>query len=241
MPEIFAIRRFFELPVFVGCQGWDHRVKKGARALYEPGDKLYHRAAYFVPILAYYTGARREELCGLTPDDLLQSGDHYVLVIQPNAVRKLKNDQSKRHIALHPELIRLGFPSYVEAIRQLRYDSLFPELATNASKSNYGNRLYDELEVGFKTCGFSTHQFRHLFNDALKQNEVSAEIRADLMGHGGSSETTERYVKMTKIKLQATKIDMLDIVTDHLPSRESNLLPWISKRQPARSVRKRRI
>lgn len=176
-------------------------------------------------MLAYYTGARREELCGLAPDDLIEVDGRFVLRIRPNAIRSLKNDQSNRHVVLHPELVRLGFPAYVESIRALGYTMVFPELALSGGKGSCGDRLYDELEVAFKKTGFSTHHLRHAFNDNLKQADVSEEIRADLMGYGGTSETTERYVRAAKHELQASKIALLDVVTDHLSARELMLLP----------------
>ena len=231
IPEVEAIRTFFQLPVFTGCMGWNHRAKDGIRALHQPGDLVFHRAAFYVPMLAFYTGARREELCGLAPDDVIEIGDRHILCIRPNAIRSLKNDQSIRHIVLHPELIRLGFAAYVEAVRALGYKMVFPELAPIAGKGSCGDRLYDELESAFKTSGFSTHHFRHAFNNDLKQKDVSQEIRADLMGHGGTSETTERYVKAAKHELQASKIAMLDNVTDHLRDRPLTLLPWIAGKQ----------
>ena len=231
IPKLPAFRAFFQLPVFTGCLGWDHRSKGGIRALHKAGDLVFHRAAFYVPILAYYTGARREELCGLAPEDVVQSGRHHVIIIRPNAIRSLKNDQSERFIALHPELIRLGFPAYVDAIRALDYGTVFPELISPTGSGSRGDRFYDEMQVAFKLSKFPTHHFRHFFNNSLKQMDVSEEIRADLLGHGGTSETTETYVDQVEVELQALKIAMLSIVTDHLPARNVTLLPWVAKKQ----------
>jgi hypothetical protein len=49
----------FALPCFTGCKGW-----KGGDA-FEPGPHIFHRALYFAIPLLYYSGARREEICGL--------------------------------------------------------------------------------------------------------------------------------------------------------------------------------
>ena len=233
IPEMETVQSFFKLPVFTGCKGWDHRAKGGIRALHHEGDLVFHRAAFFVPILAYYTGARREELCGLAPDDLAVIGDHHVIFIRPNSIRKLKNKQSRRSLVLHSEIIRLGFATYVEQIRALNYVHVFPELISPTMSGSLGDRLYDELEVSFKASKFSTHHLRHVFNNSLKQKEVSEEIRADLLGHGGSSEASERYVNPAKVALQASKVAMLDVITDHLPAHEPMLLPWIVKKQSA--------
>ena len=62
----------YRTPPFNNCAGWD--------ALGEPGlpgaRQIFHCALYFVPVLIYYTGCRREELCGLMVDDVIvDNGD----------------------------------------------------------------------------------------------------------------------------------------------------------------------
>jgi len=54
----------FNLPVFTGCAGWERQNP------FKPGSHIYHRALYFAPMLLYYTGARRDEICGLSRDDV---------------------------------------------------------------------------------------------------------------------------------------------------------------------------
>ena len=49
-----AVATFFTLPVFTGCRDWNH--------LHEAGAFIFHRAAYFGPLLAHYQGMRREDL-----------------------------------------------------------------------------------------------------------------------------------------------------------------------------------
>jgi hypothetical protein len=69
-----------------------------------------------------YTGARREEICGLSVhvacDDAVIDGKtqrlHYI-TIRTSEIRRIKNLYSERSVVLHPELIRLGFLDYVAA------------------------------------------------------------------------------------------------------------------------------
>ena len=43
------------------------------------------------------------------------------------------------------------------------------------------------------------HAIRHAFGAILKKKHVREELRADLLGHAGKSETSERYCEPTEI------------------------------------------
>ena len=117
---------------------------------------LYHRALYFATILLYYTGARREEICGLMVDDV-QSPDSW-WAIKGDACRALHPrersappqerpvDAACRAV---PEVVRLGFLDYVREICALGYKLVFPDLKSPTSRSPMGDRLYDELKLIF--------------------------------------------------------------------------------------------
>ncbi|KKC32963.1 tyrosine-type recombinase/integrase [Devosia psychrophila] len=220
VPSANAVEAFFRSPVFMGCLSW--------KKLHIPGDQVFHRAAYFGPILAYYQGMRREEYCGLSVDDVISdNGLHPYIYIGANDYRRLKNAQSQRSLALHPELIRLGLLDYVEAIRQAGHTRLFPDLYSPGSSSLLGGRFYGELGPLIRAQGISPHQFRHIFNDELKQQRVPQEFRADMLGHGGDSETTERYCKPASIALQIEDLNKLPVRTAHIPHKPIQLLPWV--------------
>ena len=68
MPVI-VMKSVFQKPAFTGCAEWNWP--------YEKGDKVYHRALYYGPMLLHYEGARREEICGLEVDDVvINNGPH---------------------------------------------------------------------------------------------------------------------------------------------------------------------
>lgn len=65
----------FRQPPWLGCDGLDKRMSSGTT--------VYHDGIYFVPLLARYTLARREELCGLDVDDVFEEdGIHCIFVDQ---------------------------------------------------------------------------------------------------------------------------------------------------------------
>lgn len=219
-PKSDTMEIFFHAPVFVGCKSFEK--------LDEPGPHVFHRAAYFAPMLAHYQGMRREEYCGLDVEDIIVgNGDHPYIHVCFNQFRRLKNAQSVRNLSLHPELIRLGFLDYIERLRALGIERAFPDLYSPSSRSPLGDRLYDELDPIRKRLGITLHQFRHFFNNELKQKRVSHEFREDMMGHRGRSETTERYCDPVMIELQREDLAKIEVRTGHLQPRPIQLIPWV--------------
>ena len=72
---IADVVKLFSISIFTGCQ--PHAGGTGQNVLnarFSNGDTIIHDAFYWVPLLLYYTGARREELCKLGPDDVHDKG-----------------------------------------------------------------------------------------------------------------------------------------------------------------------
>ncbi len=222
-------RRVYHAPCFTGSAAWDRP--------YEEGGLVYQRALYYGPMLLDYTGARREEICGLGVDDIVTDGPIPYIHIAQNKFRRIKNPQSVRDIPLHPELLRLRFPEYVDLIRSLRHPRVFPDLYSPTSKSLLGDRFYDEfMPVLAWACEqegvelkYVLHSIRHAFNSQLKKALVSVEERADLMGHGGDSETSERYADPIMLERALDVIKRLPNVTEHLVPMPIQLLPWVER------------
>lgn len=234
VPSQSTIEKLVREPFFMGCASWQHPEK--------PGNLIFHRALYFGTLLSIYGGLRREEFCGLAPEDVVDDVSHPYLIIRSTRNRRIKNVQSARFLAIHPEAIRLGFLEYVRAMRNLGHQRLFAELYSPTTRSPLGDRYYDELRPSLDCCGLTPHQLRHFFNDALKQRKVSREFRADLLGHGGTGETDERYCDPVKIDLQLEILTTLPILTAHLQPSPIRLIPWVEKHEIApwsRPVRRR--
>lgn len=233
---IDSAKAIFQTAPFINCAGWDELGtwgKQGAR-------QVFHCALYFVPILIYYTGARREELCGAMVDDVIfdRVGCKPYVHIAANEQRRIKNPQSKRNSPIHPELIRLGFLDYVRKIRALGYKLLFPDLYSPSSRSPLGNRFYKLFKPILTAAeiteeGLGAHAVRHLFGAQLKKKLLSKEDRADLLGHGGDSETSERYCEPHELDTLFEFIMKLDMVTGHLEPQAINLIPWIENMEVA--------
>ncbi|HEY0411693.1 MAG TPA: tyrosine-type recombinase/integrase [Allosphingosinicella sp.] len=193
------------------------------RARFTRGPAIVHDAFYWVPLLVYYTGARREENCKLRPDDFRElHGVHYIQMDYTETGR-LKNEGSIRAVPLHRELIRLGIFEFVEECRRRGQVVLFPELRpkeTNKTQK-FGDVFYKRCWVNIRKRGglspkADIHGARHRFTTDLKNQRVASEFRGDLIGHVGKTITEERYSDAAELKLLQEMVNQLPSLTDHL-------------------------
>ena len=161
--------------------------------------------AYWLPILALYTGARLGELCQLTTDDIFL--DDYLdddgskvevwtmMITNEGEDQGLKNEGSRRRIPVHADLIKLGFLEYVSTMKKglvfplLTKDGIYASLSTNWSKW-YGRYLRNTVMIKDKRLVF--HSFRHTFKDYARSASISEEIHNALTGHS-SGTVAESY------------------------------------------------
>lgn len=193
------------------------------RARFTPGTAIVHDAFYWVPLLLYYTGARREEICKLRPDDFRELDGIPYIQIDETETGRVKNDGSVRAIPLHSELIRLGLIKFVEECRRRGRDVLFPELRPTNKVQKYGDVFYKRAWVHIRERGglspdANIHDTRHRFSMALKDQMVQSEYRGDLLGHVGKTITEERYSEAAGLRL-------LRDVVNRLPSLTNSLAP----------------
>jgi integrase len=164
------------------------------------------------------------------------NGPYPYLHIAKNKYRRIKNAQSKRNIVLHPEIIRLGFLQYLALIRSLGYDLVFPDLFSPTTKSPLGNRYYKLFKpvlitAGITEEGLGSHALRHAFGAILKKRKVGEELRADLLGHRGKTETSERYCEATEIADMYELVCKMPTVTGHLIAHPINLPAWVTDKR----------
>lgn len=128
-----AVEIFF-LPPWTGCAGVEDRLSQGTH--------IFHDSLYFVLLLVWYTGMRREEVCKLLVTDVQREGGYWYISIRHSEASRVKNANSVRLIALSDELIRLGFVQYVEAIRAAGHNAVFPELIAEREGTKKGDVFY---------------------------------------------------------------------------------------------------
>lgn len=229
----------FRQPPWTGCAGFDDCMT--------PGPKIYHDATSIVPYLARYTLARREEICGLDVEDVLEEGDIPFIFIRPNEHRTLKNAQSARRIPLIGEVQRLGFLRYHAEIKRLGHRLLFPELRAVSDRTPLGDVFYGSWIKVQKVAipnaeeeRKAFHSFRKVGGADLKDADVSSELRADILGHGGKNVTEERYASAAKLRQALSALERLPTVTGHVEVREICLRPDVTQMRKRPSAQPRR-
>lgn len=165
-------------------------------------------AAYWLPLLAMYTGARLNEVGQLRPTDIFkvpyvdQDGEEQEawcirIVADKKDGLKLKNAWSARRIPIHTDLIALGFLQFVDAARETSQSRIFPELrpdkygtvTANWSKW-FGRYLRGTIKVTDGRMRF--HSFRHAFKDYAREAEIPEDVNDAFTGHRGQA-VARRY------------------------------------------------
>ena len=84
------------------------------------------------------------------------------------------------------------------------------------------------------------HSFRKVGGADLKDAEISSEMRADILGHGGKNVTEERYVSPAKLRQMLRALELLPIVTRDVKAGEIRLRPDVLQKRKRPSARPRR-
>lgn len=143
-------------------------------------------AAYWIPLLGLFTGARISELVQLRRRDIEQLGSIVVMsVTDQGDGQKVKTTASVRKVPLHSELLRLGLLDYIERTAPSADDRLWPDVPMRDGKSGgYFSQWFGEYR---RTLGFGRypdfHCLRHTMRSALANAEVSEPVIDMLLGH----------------------------------------------------------
>jgi integrase len=173
--EPFGAKR---LKVLFGGPPWHPRdAKAGGKPI-----------RFWGPLLALYHGLRLGEVAGLELRDIIEEDGGPVLLIR-DGTRPLKTKAARRDIPLHPELVRMGFPRFVEQRRKAAKpgDLLFNgEEANGAGKWGVALGRWFIREVQARELEgrkLTFHALRHDFRDALREAEVEPALADYIMGH----------------------------------------------------------
>jgi integrase/fructose-specific phosphotransferase system component IIB len=184
-------------------------------------------ASAWLPILAYATGARLEELCQLRVNNVKKSDNFYYLEItntneKGDLVGSVKNKSSIRDIPLHFCVIEAGFIRYVESIKT---EYIFNDLTTDSFGKRggnwskwYGRYLRGNLKITNSKKTF--HSFRHVFADLCKATGIPEAVQHRLMGHsqneksyeygsGYSVEKLNEYIQTIKLPVSIPALSSL--------------------------------
>lgn len=144
-------------------------------------------AAYWIPIIGIYTGARIGELAQLRVSDITEAdGIPVIRITDGGESQKVKTSASRRCIPIHSELIRLGLLDYAEGLRQENPSgSLWPLLQNPKLMSPWFGRYRKSIPgLGGKWTDF--HSFRHTIRTKLAKARIEGPVIDTLIGHEGN-------------------------------------------------------
>ncbi|MFZ8144015.1 DUF6538 domain-containing protein [Alteromonas sp.] len=178
----------------------------------------YGEAVYWLPLLAYYTGCRAEELAQLYVSDIRETdGVHYLSIEAGAPDKSVKNAGSTRYVPLHKDLITLGFLSYLESLESS--GRLFPKLK-RIGDGRYAFRVGDwladyfrgKLDVAHEVKAL--HAFRHTFKTQARLAGIPKDV-ADIINGHSSGDVSGSYGEYP--------LSMLKEALDKIPSVPVNL------------------
>ncbi len=238
----------FSSPIWIGGGGHLHRLDQAG------GSDVWHDAAYWLPILLYYTHASLNEIAGLRADEIFLDDPVPNLKIDDNDLRAedgvpggTKNAHRRRRIPVHGEILRLGFANYVKAIRAEGQAALFPELFLNEARigghqfRNVAWRhmvgwigLHMEIPCNEHSGKIADMQsIRALGSSSYAESSAPDMVRADVMGHARTGTNAKHYSKRIEShglyqvlgEYRDFMTAFVTVTTDHLQPRTVRLLP----------------
>jgi integrase len=209
-------------------------VFRGAKALrrrFEPGEKVFSDAQFWIPLIGFFTGMRLGEIVQLHIGDVnLEGAIPYIDISYAHAgevgsgeEKHLKSQAAVRKVPLHPDLMTLGFAAFVARRTKQRKGKgrLFFEVGfgadgvPSATFSKWFARFLDN--IGLTDPAIVFHSFRHTAEDAFKNGLQHQYVIDRIIGHandaisahygqGVSLETMYEAVKSMKLEVDVLKL-----------------------------------
>jgi integrase len=179
--RVEELNKIFSSPIYT----------KGERPIAGRGE-----AAFWIPLIALYTGARLAEICQLTTDDVsevsfvdqetTQQKKTWVIKISSDGGKRIKNINSNRRVPIHDRLVSLGFVEYVKTRES---GQIFPSTKNGENISNawgkwFGRYLRSTIDISDTKVVF--HSFRHTFKHICRELGIPKEVHDAITGHVSS-------------------------------------------------------
>lgn len=170
-------------------------------------------AAYWVPLLGLYTGARQSELCQIRTEDIVDTPEGLELHILSDGEdgaqglpgTTLKTESSNRRLPIHSDLIALGFKDYWVDMKAKGHKVMFPDIrrVPNKSAGEYFSDwfLVYRRQQGITRRWIDFHAFRHTASTRLTDAGIPDSVADYLTGHSGTSRgSARRYKAMQEVR-----------------------------------------
>jgi len=213
------LHTMFKAPLYTGCLSVKNWQTPGTVI---PRDSGF----YWVPLISLYTGARLGEVIQLYTSDIREEdGITFFDINDDGEDKRLKTAYSRRTIPVHQALVGMGFMDLVARRRNAGNQRLFPDIEMGKDgyySSPFSKRFSRFLKhTGIKQKTNAFHSFRHCFEDACRDSDVSAEVMNALQGHSEKG-MAARYGKGYALRKLAEAMEQLrfrDLNLSHLMGR----------------------
>lgn len=144
-------------------------------------------AVFWIPLIAAYSGGRREELAQLYVEDIHQheGGAWFIRIIDDRPDKSVKTDSSRREIPVHPDLIALGLLTLVQG--RTPGTRVFPQLVKVSD--GFAGIVSKSWRPITQRCGVyqpgrnPLHAFRHSFKTLAREHGIPKEVSDWITGH----------------------------------------------------------
>jgi len=188
---LVQLQAFFEQPLFTS-----YTLPKTWRA--------GGAAAYWVPLLGLFTGARVGELCQLRVRDIeVTDQGAFIRITEDAEGATVKTEAGIRDVPIHSELIRLGFLDYVALMREAGESLLWPAMRFREGKpGGYFSDWFGQYRRGCAVEVRDFHSFRHTVRTAMTEARISEAIQDRITGHEVKGSTGTRVYAHPKAVLR---------------------------------------
>jgi integrase len=186
-----ALTTLFTSPLFTTCKSaaWRDLDKTGKVAVRD------HR--FWIPLIMTFSGARPGEIAQLHTADIRKDHDVWIMDINDEEeIKRTKNQNSKRAVPIHLELIRMGFLKHCQWMTEAGEKQVFPEIEIPevgqiaAQFSREFNRYF--ADIGVKTSKkIVSYSLRHTFTDRLRLAGFMNNEIATILGHEKQTQTSK--------------------------------------------------
>jgi integrase len=158
-------------------------------------------SAYWIPLIASFTGMRQSEIAQLDGDDIVNIDGTWCIDVNDRGDKRLKNPNAKRIVPLHPTLIKAGLVEFSKTRNGLK---LFEDVKPYLGK--YGHQVSKDFakflrRIDLDKDGQTFHGLRHSVITKLWSAGIPEAHTAAIVGHKrGDRESYTRYAKKTDLR-----------------------------------------
>lgn len=180
-------------------------------------------AVFWIPLIAAYTGGRREELAQLYVEDIHQheGGSWFIRIIDDRPDKSVKTDSSRREIPVHPDLIALGLLTLVQG--RASGTRVFPQLLKVSD--GFAGIVSKSWRPITQRCGVyqpgrnPLHAFRHSFKTLAREHGIPKEVSDWITGHASGHIGDSYGVNpLSRMAMEIQKLPSLAEAAGLLPS-----------------------